>query len=180
MTASGGLPFPRLASRGRAPRLPGKQRRRPSACSQRTKCSLWEKLAPALQGQVTPLRGDSVFEGPLHATAKPAASGWWATRRDEAVRCPRVPLPFLSCRPRPVWHSRRAGLVPGVRSSSASRGPCRPLATSDRGLSVSCLSIVPRTSSQGRPRVLEGAGPRHGGVPQLPTRNAPDLSKISR
>lgn len=35
---------------------------------------------------------------------------------------PGVPFPFLSCRPRPVWHSRRAGLVPGVRSSSASPG----------------------------------------------------------
>lgn len=58
------------------------------------------------------------------------------------------------------------------------QGALPPLATSDRGLSVSCLSIVP--SSQGRPRVLEGAGPRHGGVPQPLTRNAPDLSKISR
>lgn len=100
-------------------------------------------------------------------------------RRGRSVPPSTPPVPQLQTTASLAFEAGRARSGCALQLSFP-RGPCRPLATSDRGLSVSCLSIVPRTSSQGRPRVLEGAGPRHGGVPQPPTRNAPDLSKISR
>lgn len=120
---------------------------------------------PAPQGDVTQLRGAQVFEGPLHAPVKPAASGWQeqgepSTRRaDEPVAAPlRLGSGFPE-RPR----AGRASCGPRelVRAAAWRASPCleRPLRWERN--TTQCDQLATAGSCGSWPVVLETA-PRRG------------------